>query len=734
MRRRPEAYHEKLRARQRRAAVADASDETDGTDGGDRPASIHDIVTKQSGLSDLLHYDAYERRSGLVRLLPLETTPREIAEGSANDLVDTLTIPWELEGISDDRVTLRLRTGPFELRKEIVIGGGRLDPTLSVDVEATNVSAAAVDGLLGIEFALMLLGGGHNPAAFHAVDGRRIAHDESLVAQAVEGLRAGNEQVGVAVETVADGPVDAWISPIESVSNSSPGSSSSTRAARSCSTASSTSPRARLPGSASSSRQPSPPTSPSRRSDPPVTRGRLAVHAHFYQPSRLDPWTGRVPEEPGAAPFHDWNARVDAECYRPNAHAQPPSDLLGPRADARVVDGDGNSDDARRLRRGRRRGQRDGPGLPPHDPAARLGGRPTDRDPLGPPRLRAAVRPAAGRAVAAGNRGRPADAADRRRGGRPLHDPRPVAGRRDRPRQPPPVPGRPRDGASIVVVFYDAGLSAAVSFEPEATSDADRSLGSESPFASAARPHGPPSLAVIATDGELYGHHQQFRDLFLQRLVAPDPASRTARLRRRFACRLDRRSAGPSPPDGPDRRANLVELPSRRRPLVGRVPGRDRRPLEGPAPGRPRTAGGGHRRRFRALVRVGSRRAGPLGAPRRVCRRRRRRGDPGVRGRAPRGPRLERPLPRVALLEAQRWRLAMFASDAWFWDDPIRPETKQVLRSAARAVRLVDGELGTALEDRLVADLGLFSSPSRGLDGAAIYRTALAEIGQPAHA
>jgi len=73
----------------------------------------------------------------------------------------------------------------------------------------------------------------------------------------------------------------------------------------------------------------------------------------------------------------------------------------------------------------------------------------------------------------------------------------------------------------------------------------------------------------------------------------------------------------------------------------------------------------------------------------------------------------------------------MFASDGWFWDDPIRPETKQVLRSAARAVRIVDSALGTALERRLVADLGLFTSPSRGVSGAEIYRTALAEVGQP---
>jgi hypothetical protein len=80
---------------------------------------------------------------------------------------------------------------------------------------------------------------------------------------------------------------------------------------------------------------------------------------------------------------------------------------------------------------------------------------------------------------------------------------------------------------------------------------------------------------------------------------------------------------------------------------------------------------------------------------------------------------------------AQRWRLAMFASDGWYWDDPIRFETKQVLRAAARAARLVDGQLGSRLEHRLVADLGLLVSPSTHLDGAAIYREALAEVDQP---
>lgn len=47
----------------------------------------------------------------------------------------------------------------------------------------------------------------------------------------------------------------------------------------------------------------------------------LCVHGHFYQPPRMDPFTGLVPPEPDAAPYANWNERITAECYAPNAEA-----------------------------------------------------------------------------------------------------------------------------------------------------------------------------------------------------------------------------------------------------------------------------------------------------------------------------------------------------------------------------------------------------------------------------
>ncbi len=50
-----------------------------------------------------------------------------------------------------------------------------------------------------------------------------------------------------------------------------------------------------------------------------ITSNFYSIHAHFYQPPREDPLTGVIPTEEGAAPYSNWNERIHAECYKPNA-------------------------------------------------------------------------------------------------------------------------------------------------------------------------------------------------------------------------------------------------------------------------------------------------------------------------------------------------------------------------------------------------------------------------------
>lgn len=254
----------------------------------------------------------------------------------------------------------------------------------------------------------------------------------------------------------------------------------------------------------------------------------LCIHGHFYQPPREDPLTGEIPDEIGSEPYRNWNERIHAECYRPNAELgnfERISFNIGPTLIGWMAQ---------------------------HDPITYQRILAQDRSNL--------ARFGVGNAMAQAYN----------------HTILPLANRRDKEtqiywgvadfrarfgRQPQGMwlpetaadletlevlvdhgiqftilaPWQARSahldptqsywvnlpsGRRIAVFFYHAGLSAGVSFDQGMTSNAhdfalNRLLSS---FNQNGR-SGQPQLLMVASDGELYGHHQSFRDWFLAYLV-----------------------------------------------------------------------------------------------------------------------------------------------------------------------------------------------------------------------
>ena len=226
MRRRPEAYHEILRDHEARLAG------DPGADGGPEPsgaASIHDLVTtKEPGLAGQLHYDPYERRSGLVRLLAPGTDPEAWVTGQAAELGDAVNGAFELELLEPDRLvttrdgSIRTPTGAAAIRvaKEIRLGGDRRSPTLEVRTTIVNRSAGPIEALLGLEWTVTMLGGGGNPSAWLELAGERTAHDARGTAVGVTAFAQGNDYIGVRVTSSVSRAAGAWWAPVETVSNS----------------------------------------------------------------------------------------------------------------------------------------------------------------------------------------------------------------------------------------------------------------------------------------------------------------------------------------------------------------------------------------------------------------------------------------------------------------------------------------------------------------------------------
>jgi len=260
-----------------------------------------------------------------------------------------------------------------------------------------------------------------------------------------------------------------------------------------------------------------------------MTINAFCIHAHFYQPPREDPLTGVVPQESGAVPFPNWNERIHAECYRPNAELGNFNRIsfnIGPTLNQWLV-----AQNPKTLsmiaRQDRANADRHGVGnaiaqaynhtilpLASHRDKVtqvawgiaefefRFGRKPqgmwlpetaVDQDTL---------------AILADQGIQftilapwQADQAD-------LDTSEPY--RVDLP-----------EGRSIVVFFYNQDLSGGISFDPSLTVNADQFAASvlAPHFQTEKSRRGEPQILMLASDGELYGHHQPQRDLFLSHLL-----------------------------------------------------------------------------------------------------------------------------------------------------------------------------------------------------------------------
>lgn len=259
-----------------------------------------------------------------------------------------------------------------------------------------------------------------------------------------------------------------------------------------------------------------------------VTHQYLCIHGHFYQPPREDPFTGVISREFGAAPYDNFNEKIAAECYQPNAalgNFDSISFDVGPTLAAwlqrerldiyrRIIDAD------------RRAWERYGIGnalaqtylhtiLPLAsardkrtqiiwgllDFAARYGhhadGMWLAETAVDIETLDLLAEQGVHFTVLA-----PWQAVE------PLDPTEPYVVR---------LPS----GRSITVFFFNGPLSGAVSFDGRATRNADSFAREVLPRQVNAQKaaHGEDQLIVVATDGELYGHHKAFRDRFLAHLT-----------------------------------------------------------------------------------------------------------------------------------------------------------------------------------------------------------------------
>ena len=231
LRRRPEAYHAAILRASGGQGDAPGAD-SDRFSGDDGPTSIHGVSrAKEEGLAEHLRYDDHERRSGLVRFLASDATAVTYGAGEIEDLGTAIDAPNRIVALSDGRldtvadaaVAVAGVSVPVSVAKVIELGGSANGPTLEVAVTIANHGDRRIVARLGLEWSLMMLGGGGNPSAWYEANGMRQAHDTAGSASGIGSIKQGNDWIGIALESRLEPAGDAWWAPIETVSNSEAG-------------------------------------------------------------------------------------------------------------------------------------------------------------------------------------------------------------------------------------------------------------------------------------------------------------------------------------------------------------------------------------------------------------------------------------------------------------------------------------------------------------------------------
>ncbi len=255
----------------------------------------------------------------------------------------------------------------------------------------------------------------------------------------------------------------------------------------------------------------------------------ICIHGHFYQPPREDPVTGLVPREPGANPYNNWNERIHAECYRPNAELgnfEKMSFNVGPtlfqwmethdpKISRKIVEQDRAN--VRRYGVGNAMAQAFHHTILPlasyRDKVTQIAWGITDfqhhfgRKPQGMWLPETAVDTETLSVLA--------------QQGIEFTILAPWQAKQANVDTTEPYRVLLPEGNSITVFFYDRELSTRVSFDPLSTTNADTFTINEviPRFNLEKSKNNEPQIVMIASDGELYGHHQPFRDRFLARMV-----------------------------------------------------------------------------------------------------------------------------------------------------------------------------------------------------------------------